>query len=309
MDLRQLECFIAVAEESSFTRAAGRLHIVQSAVSVTIASLERELHAQLVQRTSRRVGLTEAGLALLPKARATLLAAEEARNAVDDATGSVRGTLRLGTMSSLGLIDLPALLGHFHRAYPAVSVHLATAASNGGSPGLIHAIKEGTIDLAFVSIPGAVPPGARLTEVASTPLDLVILPDHRLAGRESVDISELAEESFIDFPVGYGNRAVADRAFESAGLQRRVVIEITSIASGADFVRHGLGVALLPRGAGRGRNGLSSLPVTNADLNWPISLATPTNRPLGTAARAFERVALGTRFPATPQPPGPAGDH
>ncbi|MFE9727325.1 LysR family transcriptional regulator [Streptomyces sp. NPDC005794] len=290
MELRQLECFVAVAEESSFTRAAARLHVVQSAVSATIAALEGELHTRLLERTSRRVSLSDAGRALLPKARAALDAVRDARDAVDDVNGGVRGTLRVGTLSSLGMIDLPALLGRFHREHPAVSVRLATAASGGGSPGLLDALTEGRLDLAFVSIPGSPPPGAQWRDLTTTPLDLVVPAGHRLALQSRVALGDLAGEAFIDFPSGYGNRAVTDRAFAAAGLQRHVAIEITAIGAGADFVRHGLGVALLPRGSTEPGADLVSLPITGADLNWPISLATPGNRTPSAAARAFERL-------------------
>ncbi|MCX0275183.1 LysR substrate-binding domain-containing protein [Nocardia zapadnayensis] len=109
---------------------------------------------------------------------------------------------------------------------------------------------------------------------------------HRLAGRSRVALEELADEEFIDFPSGYGNRAVTDRAFTRAGLRRHVTIEIAAIGAGADFVRHRMGVALLPRGSTGHDIDLVSLPVTGADLDWPISLATPSNRAPSAAARA-----------------------
>ena len=287
MDLRQLECFIAVAEESSFTRAASRLHIVQSTMSATIASLERELDTILLLRTTRRVGLTDAGLELLPKARAALDAVRDARDAVHAVKGGLRGTLRIGTMSSLGLIDLPALLGQFHREHPAVTLHLETAASTGGSPGLITAVAEGRLDLAFVSLSGRTSVAVHLCDLVSTPLDLVVLRDHRLADRTEVSISELADESFIDFPLGYGNRAVTDRAFAAEGIQRRVTIEITDIAAGTNFIRHRLGVALLPRPIVSTGDDLVALRITGANLDWPISLAKSAERTPGAAATAF----------------------
>ncbi|GGP02217.1 LysR family transcriptional regulator [Nonomuraea glycinis] len=286
MELRQLECFVAVVEESSFTRAAARLHIVQSAVSATIAALERELEAPLLLRTTRQITLTDAGLQLLPKARATLEAARDAREAVHQVTGGIRGTLRIGTMSSLGLIDLPTLLGQFHHEHPAVSIQLAIVGT--GSPGLLAALTEGRLDLAFVSIPGHQPAGVRVRDLTSVPLDLVVPSDHPLAKRSEVAIAELAEESFIDFPLGYGNRTVTDRAFDAAGLAHHVTIEITDITAGTDFVRHRFGVALLPRAVLLPDEDLAVLRITGADLDWPISLATATGRTPGAAARAFE---------------------
>jgi DNA-binding transcriptional LysR family regulator len=103
VELRQLATFVAVAEEGSFTRAADRLHVVQSAVSAGVRNLEKELGARLFDRSTHTVKLTDAGDALLPEARATLAAAQAARDAVDEARGGLRGTVLLGTMQAQGM--------------------------------------------------------------------------------------------------------------------------------------------------------------------------------------------------------------
>lgn len=284
VELRHLEYFVAVAEERNFTRAAARLNIVQSAVSAAIKSLERELGAALLDRTSKRVALTDAGIALLPKARMTLDAARDAREAVDEVRGGLRGTLRIGTMTSVSLIDIPALLGRYHRRYPGVDLHLATAPA--GSRMLADAIAERVYDLAFVSIPEPTPAGVALRELATDSLALVVAADHPLAGRDQVPIEELDGETFIDFPVGFGIRAVADRAFEAVGVTRRVAVEITNLAEGADYVRHGLGIALLPQFVPV-RDDLARITVTAANLTWRVSLAVPAGRSPSAAARAL----------------------
>ncbi|GAA4589005.1 DNA-binding transcriptional LysR family regulator [Actinoplanes octamycinicus] len=285
VELRQLEYFVAVAEEQHFSRAAERLHVVQSAVSAAIKTLERELGVPLFDRNAKRVLLTDAGAALLPRARTALDAARDARDAVDEVRGGLRGTLRLGVLTSIRLLDLPALLGEYHRRHPGVL--LQTSAAPSGSAGLVTALTEHRLDLAFVSLPGPPPPGIRLLPLASAQLDLVVPPGHPLAGRESVPITELAGLDFIDSPAGYGNRAVADRAFAAAGVRRRVTIEISDIGTGADYVRHGLGITLLPRFLLDGITGVAVLPVTGADLRWPLSLAMPADRTPGAATRAL----------------------
>lgn len=291
VELRHLEYFVAVAEERNFTRAATRLNIVQSAVSAAIKSLERELGSPLLDRTSKRVALTDAGLALLPKARTTLDAARDAREAVEEVRGGLRGTLRIGTMTSVSLIDIPALLGRYHRRYPGVDLHLATAPA--GSRMLADAIAERVYDLAFVSIPGPTPAGVALRELATDRLALVVAADHPLAGRDQVPMEELDGETFIDFPVGFGIRAVADRAFEAAGFTRRVGIEITNLAEGADYVRHGLGIALLPQFVPV-RDELARIAVTGVDLTWRMSLAVPAGRAPSAAARALVAMIAAT---------------
>ncbi|GGO31711.1 LysR family transcriptional regulator [Micromonospora parathelypteridis] len=285
VELRQLEYFVAVAEEQNFTRAAARLHVVQSAVSAAVKTLERELGAPLLDRNSKRVLLTDAGAALLPRARIALDAARDARDAVAEVHGGLRGTLRIGTMTSIRLLRLPSLLGEFHRRHPGVL--LQTIAAPSGSQGLIDALAERRLDLAFVSLPGAPPADIHLTELARSVIDLAVPDDHPFASRESVTLGELAGLDFIDSPVGFGNRAVTDRAFATAGLSRRVAIEIPDIATGADHVRHGLGIALLPRFVVADTKGVRALTVTDADLDWTLSLAIPLGRPVGAAARAL----------------------
>ncbi len=98
MELRHLAMFVAVAEEGSFTRTAGRVHVVQAAVSASVRGVERELGVELFHRTTHRVELSDAGSALLPEARRTLAAAAIAREVVDEVSGGLRGTVRLGTM-------------------------------------------------------------------------------------------------------------------------------------------------------------------------------------------------------------------
>jgi DNA-binding transcriptional LysR family regulator len=284
MELRHLQFFVAVAEELSFTRASRRLHVVQSGVSSAIQGLERELGAPLFDRDRHRVALTDAGLALLPEARATLAAAQAARDAVAQAQAGLRGTLTVGTMVSIGPVDVAGLLGRFHATHPGVSVHLRHAPA--GSAGLAAQVIAGELDLALVALPGLAPAGLRLQPLSEEPLALIAPPGHRLAGQHGVTLDQLAGEDFVDFPPGWGNRTVADRAFAAAGLDRRVPFEVTEFSSAAGLVRHGLGIAFIPQSA----VDLTRLNVIGLDgpaLLWRISVATPTARRPSAAARAF----------------------
>ncbi|MCM4084988.1 LysR family transcriptional regulator [Paractinoplanes hotanensis] len=286
LELRHFEYFVAVAEERNFTRAAARLHVVQSGVSAVIKAMERELGARLLDRTSKRVELTDAGEALLPRARAALDAVRDARDAVDEVRGGLRGTVRIGTLISVGLIDVPALLGAFHREHPNVGLRLHV--SPRGSVGLLDWLADGTLDLTFVSAPGRPPAGIRVRPLGSRRLELVLPAGHRLAGADEVRMADLGGEPFVDFPSGYGNRTVVDKAFTDAGVQRHVAIEVTDIATGASFVREGLGVAILPPFVvPDDRTGLVIKSVADADLEWPLGVAFSAVRRPSAAARAL----------------------
>ncbi|GAB3827226.1 LysR family transcriptional regulator [Dactylosporangium cerinum] len=285
MELRHLVYFVAVAEERNFSRAAERLRVVQSGVSAAIRSLERELGVQLFDRSSQRVALTDAGAALLPEARATIDAAQAARDAVDEVRGGLRGTLRIGTLISVGFIDLPGLLGQFRAEHPGVDLRLRAAPT--GSAGLARSLLDGELDVAFVSLAGRPPAGLSVRVLVAEPIVAVLPAGHPLADRATVSLADLAEEPFVDSPPGYGNRTEVDRGFAAAGLRRRVALEVADIATVAQYVRNGLGVALLPRFSVGAADGLRTPAVSGARLRWTFGVATGSARRPSAAVRAL----------------------
>lgn len=284
MELHQLEYFVAVAEELSFTRGARRVHVVQSAVSAAITRLERELDVPLFERSRRRVALTAAGAVTLPEARAALAAVQGVRDAVAAVRGGLRGTISLGTMVSTGPIDLAEVLGRFHADHPDVVVRARQAAE--GTQAHLRDLRDGSLDLAIISLIGRPPAGIAGWPAGSERLVTLCPPGHRFAGRDSVTLAEIADEPFIEFPAGWGTRAVADRAFAGAGLQRSVRFEVTDFRTAVDLVRHGLGVVFMPESAA-GVTGLPRLAVTGAPLDWTIFIAVPSGRRRSAAADAL----------------------
>ena len=286
MELRHLEYFVAVAEELSFTRASRRLHVVQSGVSSAIQGLERELGAALFERDRHRVSLTDAGLALLPEARATLAAAQAAADAVAEATAGLRGTLSIGTMINTGAVDLAAALGRFHDQHPGVLVRLRVVP--GGSAELAREVLGGGLDLALLSLPGKAPPGLAVRELAHEPLVLVCAAQHPLATAGEVTLESLGNETFVDFPAGWGTRTIVDSAFATAGLERQVSFEVSEYGTTAGLVRNGLGIAFVPDSAAPGLDGVVPVRVIPAAaLDWRILVATSATRRPSAAARAF----------------------
>ncbi|HMS36947.1 MAG TPA: LysR family transcriptional regulator, partial [Arachnia sp.] len=130
MELQQMRYVVAVAEERSFTRAAGRCFVVQSALSHQIKALERELGVTLFARTNRRVELTAAGEAFLASARTSLDAAGRAATDAAAAVGEIRGSLTVGLIPTVSAIDIPAALKEFRRAHPAVRFALRGGGSD-----------------------------------------------------------------------------------------------------------------------------------------------------------------------------------
>lgn len=285
VELRQLDYFLAVADTHSFTRAAKRLHVVQSGVSATIKALERELGAQLFVRGPAGVALTAAGQELAPHARAIIDAARAAKDAVAAARGAIRGTVTLGTLTSVNVIDLPTLLADLYARHPGVLVQLRSARA--GSAGLAQQLRDGTLDVALVVFPDGPPADLHTRLVAGFQLLLVVPASHPLAGRESVTLPELAGMSFVDGPPGYGNRAVVDRAFAAAGVQRTIVLEVADIATTATHIRNGLGIGFLSRFIldDIGDSDLVTVRISDYDLCWRLYVATSAVRPASAATR------------------------
>ncbi|WP_328989850.1 LysR family transcriptional regulator [Kribbella sp. NBC_01245] len=284
MELRQLDYFVAVAHEKSFTLAAKRLHVVQSAVSAAIAALERDLKVTLFERNAQRVVLTEAGTALLPEALAVLDAVQGARDVVDELSGGLRGTVRVGVLGGLPLVDIPAIAGEFRRRYPGIELQLRVEAN--GSAGNERALLNGDIDVGFLAFAGKAPPELTSWELVRLPQVLAVPVGHRLARRRVVDLADLADESFVDFPIGFTNRTVHDQVFEQAGIRRRIAVEASGLTDAAEFVRHEVGVAILPPFA-IDHEGLRRVTIRDHTFEWSLHMATLRKRKPTAAIRAL----------------------
>ncbi|MFJ9993535.1 LysR family transcriptional regulator [Pseudomonas putida] len=269
MEIRQLRHFIALAEESNFTRAAARVHIVQSALSTSIRSLEDELGAALFTRTTRQVSLTAAGEVFLDKARAVLDAVRESEDAVADTLGLRRGRLSIGTVHSLSaFIDLPALLADFHQRYPDIEVQLL----QGSTQHLIDKVRSRQLDLAILPITEP-PPELKTTLIVCEDMVFTCHPEHPLARHERLGLADITGQTFVDFEPAFGIRKLVDSAFAAQGLERRIAFEVSDLLTQLELVGHGLGVALVPETVARAHDsGLATVRL-DAEICWELVVA------------------------------------
>ncbi|WCB96274.1 HTH-type transcriptional regulator GltC [Baekduia alba] len=290
MELRHLETFVAVAEEQSFSRAADRLHVVQSAVSATIRNLEREWGVTLFHRTTHTFALSDAGRTLLDEARAALAAAQAVEHAVDEVRGGLRGTIRIGIMQATlgpGGISVASAISAFRTAHPGVAVTVR----QGGSADQAERVRSGELDVAFVGLPDARLPGLELTLLAEPPLKFACHQGHRLARRASVALEELVDEPFAELPPAWGIRIANDRSFAAAGAHRKIAYEINDVATVTDFVRNGLAVAIMSPAQVSDDPAVAFVPIRHHVPRFIISLATPEGRRASPATRAFVEMA------------------
>ncbi|MGY0489863.1 LysR family transcriptional regulator [Streptomyces sp. WG-D5] len=241
MEMRQLEYFVAVAEERNFTRAAERVHISQSGVSAQIRGLERELGAKLFDRSARTVTLTVAGKAALEHARAALAAAAAIGPAVAEVTELIRGRLTVGMVIGCTITPLFDALAAFHEAHPGVELALL----EDGSDRLVEGVRAGDIDLALIGAAHSAPDGLDALTLIDERLVVAVRPDHPLARQRSVELRDVMAHQVICMPPGTGLRAVFDRACAAQGLRPTIALEASAADSIAALADRGLGVAVL----------------------------------------------------------------
>ncbi|MEW9529789.1 LysR family transcriptional regulator [Microbispora sp. NPDC049125] len=276
MDIRQIEFFIAVAEELSFTRAAELMYVTQSGLSSSIRGLERELNVRLFDRTPRTVALTPAGHALLPRARRMLRDARAALRELADE--SATGSLSVGSEQCLGdLVDLSELIATLHSHFPGVSIRYEQL----GCQELFDQLLRGELEAAFLARPGefvAPSNGRKLDsfEVAREDFDLVLATGHPLSSRDEITWSDLEEHLFVDFDTTWTGRRIVDSAFARRRLVRRVAFTVNDMHMLMDLVQKGLGVALVPAPlAGKPQaEGLARRPFPEPDLQWVVHFVT-----------------------------------
>jgi DNA-binding transcriptional LysR family regulator len=300
MEIRQLEYFIAVASEMNFSRAAQRVHVVQSALSTSVGKLEKELGVELFDRSKQQIRMTPAGELFREHARRVVHTARLAKDSMSDYRGELSGTVEIGSLISFGSLDVARVLGVFHRNYPFVRIRLRE--SQTGSMTYLSAIADGSLDLALVSAPDRFPARIEMRRLSDEPMMYVCRPEHPLAQRDHVDITELADEDLIGFPAEFGLRRLVEDAFTAAGITSHTPYEVAADYSfAAGLVRHGLGTIFMPAiEAGRFPD-LRAVAVRPA-LVWTIYLASAGQGNIGPASAKLAELLLASAGATTAGP-------
>jgi DNA-binding transcriptional LysR family regulator len=241
MEIRQLEYFVAVAEEANFTRAAARVHISQSGVSAQIRQLEHDLGAPLIDRSGRTASLTTAGAAALDGARAVLAAVDAVRQAVDEVNGLLRGRLVVGMVTACTVTPLFDALAAFHIAHPGVDITLI----EDNSDRLVERVRSGNADLALVGASGAAPAGLEALRIVGERLVAAVPFDHPLADQPRTTLAEVSGYPIACMPEGTGVRAVFDEACAARRIRVDIALQASAPGAVADLAQRGLGVAIL----------------------------------------------------------------
>jgi LysR family transcriptional regulator, transcription activator of glutamate synthase operon len=282
VELRQLIYFDAVVRFGGFSRAADHLHVAQPAVSAQIRRLETELGTRLLERTTRRVALTQAGQLFLTRARAVLDQLDQARADLAELAGVVRGRLRVGATQGLTALDVPGLLASFHGRYPGVTLALRT----GLVAQLLTDLAAGELDVVLGPIHADLAP-QYLAEPLVTEELVLITPPGRALPAGAISLDQVRDEPFVCLAAGSGLHAILLDA-AGAGFQPRIQFETYSPASIRELVAAGLGVALLAASNARGQGPRVQVhPLVRPPAHPPVGLiCLPSRDPVIQAWRA-----------------------
>jgi LysR family transcriptional activator of glutamate synthase operon len=290
MDLRQLRYLVALAEHLNFTRAAASEHVAQPALSQQIRRLEEEVGVGLVERTTRRVALTEAGELLAVRARRILAELAIAREELEALRGVDVGHVTIGAIHTMGPIDLSLALASFHEAHPGVALTVREQASEECA----ELLRADELDLAFLSVTERVESHElALHQLISEELMVLLPRGHALAGRARVRMAELAQEEFISFRQGARLRELLFSAGRDAQFEPRVTLESNEAQRIRALVSRGLGVAILPRSDAMVADAdIVAAPIVEPVLRRDITLAWRAGRRQSPATAAFLELAL-----------------
>jgi LysR family transcriptional activator of glutamate synthase operon len=302
MEIAQLRYLVALAEERHFTRAAAREHIAQPALSQQIRRLEEEVGLALVQRTTRRVAISEAGELLVARARRILAEIDAAHAEMQNLRGVQTGHVTVGAMHTMGPVDLSLALATFHERHPGVELTVRELSSEE----LAELLRVDELDLAFLSVTERIEShGLGLQQLVSEELVAVLPPGHRLAKRRRVRMAELAGEEFVSYRQGSRLRELLVSAGRHAGYEPRVTLESNESERIRRLVARGLGVAILPRSDAEGPGAdIAVATLTDPALTRDISLAWREGRRHSPAAAEFLELARDTFADPKHRPPG-----
>lgn len=287
MELQQLEYFQTVAEMLHITRAAEALSISQPALSRSISRLEKELGVPLFDRYGRSIVLNRYGQMFLKRVNSIIQELSAGKQEICDLLDPEYGEISLGFLHTLGVHVIPDLIGAFRSKYPNVKFLL----HENNVQMLLAQMEAGDIDLCFATYKETKIP-VKWTELWSEELFVIVPVNHRLAGCKSINLSEIADESFISFKEGYGLRIITDQLCKEAGIAPKIKFEGEEVSTIAGLVAAGLGVSLIPDSKEIDKSKISQISVQWPKCQRTIQMANVKERYLSPVIKLFKQFTL-----------------
>ena len=280
MDNQNLKAFITVAELGSFSDAADRLYLTQSAISKRIALLEQQIGKRLFDRIARQVSLTEAGNELLPRARRILQEYENALQAINDLSGEASGTLRLAISHHLGLHRLPPILKEFAQQYPNVTLDIEFMDSEKAYEKVLH----GESEVAVITLALESHHNINSKKIWNDPLRFICAQDHPLAALKQPALQDLAEYPIILPGLNTYTGRIIQNLFQKEGIPLKAPMSTNYLETISTMVEIGLGWSVLPETLVRD---LHVMPIKSITIERDLGYIHHMKRSLSNAAVVF----------------------
>ncbi len=280
MDNQNLKAFITVAELGSFSDAADRLYLTQSAISKRIALLEQQIGKRLFDRIARQVSLTEAGNELLPRARRILQEYENALQAINDLSGEASGTLRLAISHHLGLHRLPPVLKQFAQQYPNVTLDIEFMDSEKAYEKVLH----GESEVAVITLALESHHNINSKKIWNDPLRFICAQDHPLAALKQPALKDLAEYPIILPGLNTYTGRIIQNLFQREGIPLKAPMSTNYLETISTMVEIGLGWSVLPETLVRD---LHVMPFKTITIERELGYIHHMKRSLSNAAMGF----------------------
>jgi len=285
MQIQSLEVFCDLVETESFTKSAQINGVTQSAVSQQISSLERQFQSPLIERSKKNFRLTQEGQALYESSKQIIRTYEQLHNRLHEIKDIISGTIRIATVYSIGLHDLPEYIKTFLKAYPTVNVHVEYRRANQ----VYEDVLGNVVDMGLVACP--VKDGRLLiVPMKKESMSMICHPRHVLGKQKTVRVKQIANEKMIAFEPDIPTRKVIDRVLKGCGITIHPVMEFDNIETLKRAVEIEAGIAIVPRSTvvqEVKERTLAEIPFEDADFHRQLGIIYKKNKVLPPAMKKF----------------------
>ncbi|HEY1490053.1 MAG TPA: LysR family transcriptional regulator [Verrucomicrobiae bacterium] len=285
MQIESLKMFCDLAETESFTKAAQISGVTQSAVSQQISSLERIFKSLLIERSKKRFRLTREGQVLYDYSKQIIQSYESLHSKLQELKDIISGTIRVATIYSIGLHDLPAYVKRFMKSYPTVNVHVEYRRANQ----VYDDVLSNVVDLGLVAYP-VKDPKMEIVALRKEPLTLICHPQHPFARQKSVKLKALTGQNIIGFEPDIPTRKALDKILKEHGVEVKHVMEFDNVETVKRAVEIDAGVSIVPQGTIAqeiSKQTLVAVDIEDGDFFRPIAAIYKKNKVLSPAMKQF----------------------
>ncbi|HEV2330407.1 MAG TPA: LysR family transcriptional regulator [Verrucomicrobiae bacterium] len=285
MQIESLKVFCDLAETESFTKAAQINGVTQSAVSQQISALERTFKSLLIERSKKKFRLTREGQTLYDYSKQIIQSYESLHSKLQELKDIISGTIRVATIYSIGLHDLPPYIKRFMKNYPTVNVHVEYRRANQ----VYEDVLSNVVDIGLVAYP-VKEQKLEIVPLRKEPLTLICHPSHAFAKQKDVKLKALAGQKIIGFEPDIPTRKALDKILKEHGVEVKHVMEFDNVETVKRAVEIDAGISIVPMGTVQqeiSKQTLVAVPIEDGEFYRPLAAIYKKSKVLSPAMKQF----------------------